>query len=133
MLGPRARAAGLLYEGSACAGSVLLVLVWQTPIGTAIEEATGFRPALIGAEINSLATTLLPLPGPVAPPGPVVPAAPAFPTIAPAAPANAPAVVGNGGTSAVGQQPSVPSQAVIPAPASAASVPGGDPSAEAPR
>src|SRR5918996_970107 len=88
MFGPRARAAGLLYAGSACAGSVMLVLVWQTPIGSAIEEATGFRPALIGNTISSFATAFLPDAAPAlfAPPAPALPTAPPLPASPTAAP-----------------------------------------------
>src|SRR5687768_745763 len=90
MFGARARAAGLLYAGSAGAGCVLAVLVWQTPVGQAIEEITGFRPALIGSAIGSLATGLLPeRPNAII----ALPPPPSAPTAVPVAPSAVPAIV----------------------------------------
>lgn len=70
MFGLRARAAFMLYAGATFFGSVMLVLVWQTPVGRAIEEATGIRPAFIGSTISTFAGSVLPGIGPAAAPAP---------------------------------------------------------------
>ncbi len=84
MFGQRSRAASLLYSGAGFLGSVMLVLVWQTPIGSAIEEATGFRPAAAATTLIGSFATALGVPQP-APPAPVAPVGvAAVPAAAPA-------------------------------------------------